>query len=376
MPDLFTNPLTLGGLRAIALAKGFLRYRDPCRREVWRHRVAFYDRAWREAAEQLGASWRTLDSGIHEIHLNGAAIRVCDNSSPIDDPVTLALVSDKPLTYRILEEQSLATPPHAVFTLKTISRAVEFLRASPGPCVVKPARGTGGGRGITAGVRTRAQLSRAAAAAAIYCDDVLIELQISGDNYRLLYLDGELIDALVRRPPGVTGDGRSDVRRLVRLANEDRLRAGAAKSQVLLTIDPDMRRTLAQQKLSLRSVPAAGRLVTLKTVVNENCGDDNVGCIHTLSPAIIADCARAVRALRIRLAGVDVVTPDPSVPLEESAGVILEVNAPPNFYYHYHQRTGPVPVALHVLRRLLHVDSPPADVRQAIEAIPTEAQLA
>src|SRR5207253_1235678 len=140
-------------------------------------------------------------------------------------------------------------------------------------------------------------------------------------------------------PPGVTGDGRSTLRRLVRYANEQRLRAGSAKSQVLLTFDPDLHRTLAQQNLSLRSVPAAGQVVPLKTVVNENCGDDNVGCMRQLSPAIVADCASAVRALRIRLAGVDVITADPSVPLGESGGVILEVNAPPNFYYHYHQRT-------------------------------------
>ena len=31
----------------------------------------------------------------------------------------------------------------------------------------------------------------------------------------------------------------------------------------------------------------------------------------------------------------------------------LQVNAPPNFYYHYHKREGRFPVALHVLRRLI-----------------------
>jgi hypothetical protein len=32
---------------------------------------------------------------------------------------------------------------------------------------------------------------------------------------------------------------------------------------------------------------------------------------------------------------------------------MLEVNAPPNFYYHYHKADGCYPVALHLLRRLL-----------------------
>ena len=49
----------------------------------------------------------------------------------------------------------------------------------------------------------------------------------------------------------------------------------------------------------------------------------------------------------------DIITPDPSAPLEEEGGVVLEVNAPPNFYYHYHKKDGAFPVAVHVLRRLL-----------------------
>src|SRR5205823_1628012 len=114
----------------------------------------------------------------------------------------------------------------------------------------------------TTGVRRRSHLALAAAAAAVYGDDLLIEEQLKGDNYRLLYLDGVLLDAYVRQPPTVVGDGRSTVARLVRRANSDRLSRGSGLSQVLLTIDLDMRRTLAKQGLSLRSVPPAGAVVT------------------------------------------------------------------------------------------------------------------
>ena len=149
------------------------------------------------------------------------------------------------------------------------------------------------------------------------------------------------------------GDGRSTVAALVKKANDERLSRGAGVSQVLLTVDLDVKRTLARQHLTLRSVPAEGRSVVLKTVVNENAGADNTTATKLLCRSIVDDCARAVRALRVRLAGVDVVTPNPLVPLRESGGVVLEVNAPPNFYYHYHKRDGVFPVAKHVLRKLL-----------------------
>jgi cyanophycin synthetase len=347
------HPLVLRGLSLIAMTRAFLRYRNPRRRAIGRHHTAFYERIWREAAARLGATCNSLGSGIVEIELDGVKTRVVENTCAIDDPVTLAVLSDKLITYNVLREESLPIARHATFSLTQLSPALQFLDTSRGDCVVKPASGTGGGRGVTTGIRTRSQLGRAAAAAAIYCDELLIEEQIPGDNYRLLYLDGELIDAFVRRHPSVTGDGCSSIAKLVRDVNEDRSRHGAGKSQVLLTNDLDMRRTLAKQGLTLGSVPTKGQLVTLKTVVNENAGADNSSAMHLLCPSIIEDGARAVRALRVRLAGVDIITTDPSLPLAETGGVILEVNAPPNFYYHYQKPDGPFPVAHHVLNRLL-----------------------
>jgi D-alanine-D-alanine ligase-like ATP-grasp enzyme len=352
-----THPLVLRGLSLYAMGKAFARYRNPRRRAIGRHHTAFYERVWREAAAQLGATCKSLGNGIVEMELDGVCTRAVENTSAIDDPVTLAVVTDKMITYSILREQSLPMPQHLSFGLKDVAPAITFLSRRGGDCVVKPANGTGGGRGVTTGIRTVSQLCRAAAIAAVYCDEILIEEQVAGDNYRLLYLDGELIDAFVRRHPAVVGDGRSTIARLVRDINEDRSRHGAGKSQVLLTSDFDMRRTLAKQGLSLRSVPAKGRSVVIKTVVNENGGADNRGAMGLLCPSIVEDGARAVRALGVRLAGVDIITVNPTVPLVEAGGVILEVNAPPNFYYHYQKEDGAFPVAVHVLKRLLIEDA-------------------
>jgi D-alanine-D-alanine ligase-like ATP-grasp enzyme len=147
------------------------------------------------------------------------------------------------------------------------------------------------------------------------------------------------------------------VKRLVELHNEQRLSREAAMSQVLLTMDLDMRRTLAKQGLSLRSVPAAGHVVTLKTVVNENCGADNSTVTHLLHRSIIADGSRVAAALGGRFIGIDIVMSNPTVPLAESCGVILEVNGTPNLYYHYNKKDGACPVAVPLLRRLLAVDA-------------------
>ncbi|HEY8665806.1 MAG TPA: hypothetical protein VIL86_04030 [Tepidisphaeraceae bacterium] len=353
MAGLLNNRLTLRALWFVAMGKAFLRYKNPRRRAAGRHHEAFYVRTWHEAAAEIGASCRQLDGSIHEIELDGVRTLVTENVTAIDDPVMLLVLHDKPLTHRILQAEGLSVPKHAAFGLGDLQAALQFLQQTDRDCVVKPANGTGGGRGVTTGIRTRWQLACAAAAAACYSDELMIEEQIEGTNYRLLYLDGQLLDSFSRKPPAVAGDGASSIAALVRKHNDERLKSGSGMSQVLLSVDLDMRRTLARQGLSLRSVPPAGREITLKTVINENCGADNTTATKVLHPSIIEDGARAARALGARFAGVDMVIDDPTVPLAESGGVILEVNGTPNLYYHYNKKDGAFPVAVHLLRRLL-----------------------
>jgi cyanophycin synthetase len=353
MGSIWTNPLTLRGLNTLAMGKAFLKYRNPRRQASGKHQAEFYERTWRDAALELGGTWTKLSDDISEMIFDGFRTRVIHNVSCIDDPVTLAILHDKPLTHQLLAAEGLSVPRHATFSPKKMTPAVEFMKSSGRDCVVKPARGTGGGRGVTTGIQNVSHLARATALASVYSDELLIEEQIDGDNYRLLYLDGELLDSFIRRLPAVIGDGKSTVSQLVELANEERLKNRADVSQVLLSIDLDMHRTLAKQGLSLRAVPAAGRKVTLKTVVNENSGVDNTTATSLLCPSIIEDGAKAARTLGVRFVGIDIVTRDPGIPLAESGGVILEANGTPNLYYHYKKKDGSFPVAVHLLRRII-----------------------
>jgi len=77
---------------------------------------------------------------------------------------------------------------------------------------------------------------------------------------------------------------------------------------------------------------------------------------HLLHRSIVADGARVAATLNARFIGIDIIMRDPSVPLRESGGVILEVNGTPNLYYHYNKKDGATPVAVPLLRRLLLED--------------------
>lgn len=357
MFDLTCHPRVLKLLSLCDRAWAFLRRHNAGQREADSHLAGFYARMWKEAADAVGASLEDLGMGVFEIRLGDVHTRVVQNCTSMDDLATFCIARAKPVIYRLLNRHSIRTPRFAEFDLHDMRPAVALLESVAGDCVIKPGSDSGGGRGITTGVRTRWQLARAAFAASGVNGDLLIEEQIEGDNYRLVYLDGQLIDAVKRQPPTLIADGRSSLLRQVQAINAERLARGPHLAHGLLTFDLDMKRTLAKQGYTLASVPAAGTEITLKTAINENAGPDNVSAMGEIGEALMEEGARAAALARVRLAGVDVITRNPGVSLQESGGVILEVNTPPGYYWHYGKRDGVFPLAIHVLKALLNVPS-------------------
>lgn len=321
-------------------------------RQAKRYRSQFYEDVWRDAANELGGVCEELGGKIFKISCDGGSTRVHTNCTPLDDPITLRIALDKSLVYSILGSHGLPIPEHTEFSLNNLKKAYQFL-AQHSTCVVKPADGTDGGGGVTTGLETRRQLLKAAVRAAGYAERLLVEEQIKGDVIRLLYLDGRLLDAVRRGSPTVIGDGKSRISQLVFGLNQRRIDAGYELSQVTMKYDMDMERTLAQQGLTWRSVPAKGQRVVLKTVVNDNMADENETVVDQIPESTIAAGRRAAELIGARLVGVDVITPDIHQGLEEAGGRILEINTTPGYHYHYFKQGGACRVAVPILKACL-----------------------
>ena len=102
----------------------------------------------------------------------------------------------------------------------------------------------------------------------------------------------------------------------------------------------------------------------LKHVVNDNGTAENVSANGCLCSAIVESARKAARLVGTRLTGVDIICQDPRVPLESSGGAIIEVNANPGLYYHYHPTGSGFPLAEEVLRR--YFDRPLSPRRQTM----------
>ncbi len=88
--------------------------------------------------------------------------------------------------------------------------------------------------------------------------------------------------------------------------------------------------------------------------------EDNETVREALAPELVADARTAAAAVGLRLAGVDVITPDASQPLREAGGVITDVNGTPGIHRHYlvADADGATRVAVPILDTLLREHRP------------------
>jgi glutathione synthase/RimK-type ligase-like ATP-grasp enzyme len=308
---------------------------------------------WSDAARELDATVREIERGRFEIRRGRTVAVVTGQTVPLNSRSAMALAADKRAVFRLLADAGLPIPEQLSFAANDLGAARAFL-ARGGPCVVKPARGTGG-EGVTGETRSAAELRRAAHAASRFARQLLIERQVVGDVFRLLVLDGQVLDVVRRGLPGITGDGRSTVEELIHAEHDRRVRAEGTPGLKPFIVDLDCILSLKRAGVTLRTVLPDGSSLRIKSVTNYNSPEDNETFRGPISRALTTEVVAAAKVLGLRLAGIDVVTPRPAAGLAASGGAIIDVNETPGLHHHAHvaDADGRTHVAIPVLRALL-----------------------
>jgi len=310
-------------------------------------RVPEYRRYWERAAATLSADFRDLSDSIWEVTRDGARTRLANYVTEFDDPVTLSLAGDKPLVYRLAEAEGVPVPEHVVVDASSPRRALDF-HGRVGPCVVKPARDTSSGLGVTTYVTSRRGVLWAIARASIFCPEIVVEALVPGESYRLLFLEGELIHAVRRRGTRIAGNGVGTVAELAMRSHR-------------ISVDRIGVLTLAAQGLAPDDVPQAGASVLVRGLPSGETRTRELRTVYDedvtalIGPDMVAQLRPLVRRLGASFAGVDVVAVDPTQRLQPGAAAMIEVNTTPGIHHHRISGTPgePFPVAELVLDRLL-----------------------
>jgi len=244
-------------------------------------------------------------------------------------PQIAAMLSrDKKLCAQVLKRAGIPVPAH-----ETVRAAGELGPAAQRlgyPVVIKPAD-LDGGVGVAAGLDSAQEVEQAYAQALRHSTHILIEKHIEGRDYRLTVFQNEVVWVIERQAAGVHGDGVSTVVELLATANQDTRRGDGVHSPLKsLVLDDQAQSLLRREGLDGESILPQGRFLRLRRSSNIASGGLPIAVpVADIHPDNLALAVRAAQALRLDLAGVDLLIPDIKVSWLAGGAAVCEVNAQP-----------------------------------------------
>src|SRR5215210_787323 len=246
--------------------------------------------------------------------------------------IAVELASDKEETNRILGNLGLPVPQQRL--VQTAKDAVAAAERIGYPVVVKPYNANHG-RGISIHLTAAEQVAQAFDVAREHSRSVIVESFITGEDHRMLVINGELVAVALRLPGHVMGDGIHTIEQLVDQVNQDP-RRGVGHEKVLtrLLFDHQADTMLASKGYTRDTVPSNGERVFLRSTGNLSTGGTATDMTDQVHPDNAEMAVRAVRAVGLDVGGVDFLTTDITESYKDVGGAICEVNAAPGFRMH------------------------------------------
>ncbi|MES2306642.1 MAG: cyanophycin synthetase [Gemmatimonadota bacterium] len=285
------------------------------------------------AAEARDIPWMRLNSfSLVQLGLGKYQQRIQATVTGRTSHIAVELASDKEETNKLLGALGLPVPRQEL--VQSADEAARAARRVGFPVVVKPYNGNHG-RGIAIHLTTDEQVRAAFAVAQEISRSVIVESFVTGDDHRLLVVDGVLVAATKRTPGHVVGDGHSSVAELVKEVNRDPRRGiGHEKVLTRLELDAQAEQMLAKLDFTSASIPAAGQVVPLRSTANLSTGGTATDVTDIIHPDNAEMAVRAIKAVGLDVGGVDFLTSDISESYKSHGGGICEVNAAPGFRMH------------------------------------------
>ncbi|HSL98107.1 MAG TPA: cyanophycin synthetase [Candidatus Deferrimicrobiaceae bacterium] len=274
-----------------------------------------------------------LGQGVHQR-------RIRATMTSATSAIAVDIASDKNLTNRLLDSAGLPVPKSEV--VRDADAAVAAAHKIGFPCVVKPLDGNHG-RGVHLDLQSDDDIRVAVEGALTESrsGDLVVETFISGNDYRCLVIGGKVAAIAERVPASVVGDGRQTVAQLVEQTNADP-RRGIGHEKVLTRIKVDDAAVVLvrEQGFEMDAVPPAGTRVKLALTGNMSTGGTSIDRTVEAHPDNVEIAEMAARVIGLDVAGIDFICPDITVPVRETGGAIVEVNAAPGFRMHSHPTEG------------------------------------
>lgn len=286
-----------------------------------------------DEAERRGIPWYRLDDqSLIQFGTGRYRKLIRASITSVTSSIAVEMACDKELTKKILAEAGIPVPQGDV--VRTAAGAVEVAGELGFPVVIKPLDGNHG-RGVTTNIQTSEDVLGAFTKAQAHSKYLIVERYFSGDDYRALVVNGEVVAVAERVPAHVIGNGIDTIQKLIDEVNTDPRRGnGHENIMTRIKIDEKIVSWLARSGLTLETVPAAKERIILASTANLSTGGTAIDRTDHIHPDNALMAKRAALLIGLDIAGIDLILPDISRSWRETGGGIVEVNAAPGFRMH------------------------------------------
>lgn len=278
-----------------------------------------------DEALSLGLPVLDLPQGVVQIGQGRHSHRFNSSLTEKSSATSARLCQSKSASAALLRMSGLPVPAHAA--VKTIDDACLAASKIGYPVVLKP-EAMDGGLGVYPGLLNEAEVRSVYPAVRRLSANILVEKHVDGRDYRLVVFQGQCVAAIERAPGGVTGNGSESISTLIDAYNK--VRGDGVDALSKLYLDEEAHLVLRMDGRMPDQVPATGEFVRLRRTANFARGGSVAGVMDKVHPDNAALAIRAAEAMRIDLAGIDLIMPDVSRSWLETGAAICEINAMPN----------------------------------------------
>ncbi|MEH2296960.1 MAG: cyanophycin synthetase [Nostoc sp.] len=158
----------------------------------------------------------------------------------------------------------------------------------------------------------------------------IVERFYSGNDYRIVVLDDEVVSAYQRIPLFIIGDGQSNVLELMQQKEETFIKN--RRKEIIDFEDYRIKKNLRRRKLNFNSIIPKNNLVYLLDNANLSTGGEAIDFTENIHPDFQKLAVSITKDMELRLAGVDILTSDITSPIVDYT--IIEVNGAPSLTHY------------------------------------------
>lgn len=263
---------------------------------------------------------------------------------------------DKLLTKELLTTQNIPVAKgNKVFNIINLLKEADNIGY---PVVLKPQYGNKG-QGVILNIQDEKELLASYETLKKKYNNIIIEKYMKGNDYRVCLVDYKVVAVSLRVAPFVIGNGKDDLSKLIKKANENPLRGeDHEKPLTKIKIDPELISCITNKGLTLNYIPREGEKIILRDNANISTGGIAIDCTDEICDENIEYCINSAKTLGLDICGVDICTKNISKPLSEDEGIVMEVNAAPGIRMHHYPSKGKKRNVGKAILKMLYDDEP------------------